>query len=90
MPYVLYIVRHPAPGPPSHNGDLVSIDWGKENAVHAIVGSIAGHRYRLKPYETEDERPQRSATSLAKRASHHTLSVICVSLNEKGMWGLAV
>ena len=25
--------------------------------------------YRLKPYETGDERPQRSATCLAKRAS---------------------
>ena len=32
----------------SHNGDLVSIDQGKETAVHAIVGSIAGHMCRLK------------------------------------------
>ena len=69
MHYVLYNVRHPAPGPPSHNGDLVSIDLGKETTVHAIVGSIAGHMCRLKPYETGDERPQRSVTSLAKRTS---------------------
>ena len=50
-------VQHPAPGSSSHNGDLVSIDRGKETAVHAIVGSIAGHMCRLKPDETGDERP---------------------------------
>ena len=48
MHYVLYIVRHPAPGPPSYNRELVSIDYGKETAVHAIVRSIAGHKCRFK------------------------------------------
>ena len=57
MHYVLYIIRHAAPGPLRHNRDLVSIDQGKETAVHAMVGSIAGHMCRLKPYETGDECP---------------------------------